>query len=85
MGLDTVELIARVETDFGVSIPDEVASTLTTPREVVDYLMTQPLIASKKSRETVALELWFLLEDQLSIERFRHNENSRFVEDMGID
>jgi acyl carrier protein len=85
MGLDTVELIVRIESDFGVSIPNEIAVTLSTPRRVIDYLMQQPSIASGKTRETVALELWFLLEDQLSIERFRYTEDSRFVEDMGID
>ena len=41
MGLDLVELAIRFEDAFGVAIPDKVASELTTPREVTDYLVTQ--------------------------------------------
>jgi acyl carrier protein len=40
MGLDVVELVVRFEDAFGISIPDEIAATLTTPREVTDYVMT---------------------------------------------
>ena len=41
MGLDSVELVIRFEDAFGISIPDDVAANLTTPREVTDYVMTQ--------------------------------------------
>jgi hypothetical protein len=85
MGLDLVEMVVRIEEEFEVRIPDEVAETLLTPRNVVDFLMTQPSIQSISSRETVALKLWFVLEDELGIERYLYTEDSRFIQDMGLD
>ena len=41
MGLATVELLIRLEDSFGVRIPDDVAETLTTPRLVTFYLLSQ--------------------------------------------
>lgn len=41
MGLDLVELIIRIEETFSIRIPDRVASKLTTPRKVTDFILTQ--------------------------------------------
>ena len=41
MGLDIVELVMGFEEEFGVEIPDEAASRMETPRQVLDYLMVR--------------------------------------------
>lgn len=41
MGLDVVELVIRIEETFSIRIPDRVASELTTPRQVADFILTQ--------------------------------------------
>src|SRR4030095_1882049 len=47
MGLDAVELVIRFEDAFGISIPDEVAASLTTPREVTDYIVTRVAVSDE--------------------------------------
>lgn len=38
MGLDIVEFVMDVEESFGISIPDDTAATLSTPRKLIDYV-----------------------------------------------
>jgi acyl carrier protein len=38
MGLDTVEFVMAVEDKFQISIPDDDAQNIATPRELIDYL-----------------------------------------------
>lgn len=85
MGLDIVELFIGFEDEFELKIPDEIAATLETPRMVIDYLMTTPEVKNKNwSRDFVAGKVWLLIEDNRgSISGY--NEDSYFVNDMGMD
>lgn len=85
MGLDLVETAMRIEEEFDVTISDEIAGTMTTPRIVIEFLMNQPNVSKQWSRDYVAITLWLLLEDELGISRNDFTEDSRFVQDMGAD
>jgi acyl carrier protein len=39
MGLDSVELVIRLEDELGIEIPDEAAARMYTPRDVIEYVM----------------------------------------------
>ena len=85
MGLDLVELVMRIEEEFDVTIPDESAAAMTTPRHVIEYLMLQPNVSIQWSHDYVAISVWLLIEDELGIDRHKFSEDSRFIEDMGAD
>ena len=83
MGLDLVELTIRVEEEFEITIPDEAAAKITTPGQLVEYLMGRPEVGEKWSRDYVHLSVWMMIEDELAIRREDFNDDSRFIEDMG--
>jgi hypothetical protein len=86
MGLDLVELMMRFEEEFETEIPDQVASTLLTPKNVIDYLITKSEIKNKAmTRENVAQKVWLIIEDEIGIDISKYDENSQFVNDMHID
>ncbi len=85
MGLDLVEMVYRIEEDFDITIPDEVAETLITPRNVIDYVMSRSEISEKWSRDYVQTTVWQIIEDEGGIQRKDFNDDSRFVQDMGLD
>ena len=85
MGLDLVEMVYRIEEEFEITIPDEIAPTLKTPRMVIDFLMSVPEISEKWSRSYVEISVWQIVEDEGGIERKDFDDDSRFIEDMGMD
>jgi acyl carrier protein len=84
MGLDLLETTLRIEEEFHIRIPDQDAEKLKTPRQVIDYLMSRPEVSGKWSRDYVDLSVWMILEEQ-AIKREDFTEDSRFIEDMGMD
>ena len=83
MGLDTVELILRVEEDFEIEIPNEIAEKLTTPRKFIDYVMSHPKFReAPPPREYIADRIWSIIEDVVGVSRKDYHEDSRIVDDM---
>ncbi|MDT4955712.1 MAG: Acyl-carrier [Acidobacteriota bacterium] len=82
MGLDTVELVMAFEEKLGVSIPDEDAPQLTTPRKVIDYIVNK--VGSRgMTREQVAVIVRQVIEDRTAIYDFSDDDD--FVNDMNLD
>lgn len=82
MGLELVEFVYVIEEEFEIEIPPDVAEKITTPRKLIDYLMTIPKIKEKWSRDYVSLTIMMILEDEIGVSREKMNEDSRFIEDL---
>jgi acyl carrier protein len=82
MGLDTVELVIAFEEKFGVSIPDEDASQLTTPCKVTEYIVGK-VGGRSLDREQVAAIVRQVVENQIATSDF--SDDDHFVNDMNLD
>jgi len=82
MGLELVGIVIRLEEEFDIKISDEDAVRITTPGQLVDYLMARPELA-KRSRDAVAESVWQIVEQEIGIDRKHFTEQSRFIQDMG--
>ena len=89
MSLDSVELIMAWEEEFGISISDEEASNLVTPRLAID-LITKKIhegLSTKMDRSTdrekVRNVLRSITRAQLGIGEFSDDDN--FVRNLGVD
>ena len=83
MGLELVELVCRLEEEFEITIPNEAAEKMTTPRAVIDHIASIPSVSSKWSRGYIEITVWLAVEDELGIDRNEFDLDSRFVQDMG--
>ena len=52
-------MVLRVEETFGVEIPDEVATTLETPRRIIDFLMTR--LDTRPPQTCISQEAFYFL------------------------
>jgi hypothetical protein len=59
MGLDSVELVIAFEEAFGISISDEAAASLRTPRDVTDLVMER--VATRPADECLRQQTLFRL------------------------
>lgn len=83
MGLELVEMVYRLEDEFEITLSDEETEKMTTPRHVIEFLLSRPEVSEKWSRDYVHLSVWMIIEDELGIDRNNFNDDSRFIEDMG--
>ena len=80
MGLDSVELIIAWEEAFGITITDEEAARMLTPRDVIE------LIAARRAdlvRDEIAARVREITLEQIG--NVDYGEDKRFIDDMGID
>jgi acyl carrier protein len=86
MGLDTVELVIRVEKQFDIGIPDADAARIATVGDlhayVVGVLRRQGRI---ESADSVDAQLRDIICDQLGVEPEDVVPSARFVDDLGAD
>ena len=82
MGLETVELIMAFEERFGIRIPDEDATELSTPRSVTLYIMGTA-VGTMMSRDEVARIVREVIVQETGTTEF--DEDSHFVNDLHID
>jgi hypothetical protein len=73
MGLDTVELVIRFEEAFGITIPDEDAERLATPREVTNYIMSRVVLSSEPA--CLSQQAFYFLREKF-VPRLHLNRNA---------
>jgi hypothetical protein len=86
MGLETVELVISWEQEFGITIPNSVASTLITPAQASDAIECL-LNSSGKPRDRSAIEA-IVRTTTLEISGMNPDDyriDGRFVQDFGLD
>lgn len=87
MGLESVELVMAVEEHFGISIPDEDASTLDTVGKLHIWVVNE---LRRLRRPTVPSTVVFdeireLICHQLGVSPERVVPDARFVQDLQMD
>jgi acyl carrier protein len=87
MGLDTVELIMRVEEHFGIEISNAEAAKLETVGLLHGYIVGELSQVGRFNgdRDAVYAQLRELICNQLGIEPEEVVPSARFVDDLGAD
>ena len=82
MGLDLVESVVAFVEKFGITITDEDASELSTPRKVTDYIMSK-IGGTGMTREQVVAMVRQIIEEQTATYGF--SDDDHFVDGMHLD
>ena len=87
MGLDSVEIVMKVEEHFDLSIPDADASTLVTVGMLHNWVVGElhRLNRHNVDSTTVFYELRDLICRQLGVKADRVVPEARFVQDLHVD
>lgn len=88
MGLDSVDLIIRVEKTFDISIPDRLAEKILTVGDMHDAVWTlllekdphQPIV-----RENFETYLNEIIADQIGVDVEELGKEKSFTNDLGVD
>jgi len=90
MGLDIVEMLMEVESEFGVDIPDADAERLTTVGALYDYVAARlsPELGEPVGGPYMG-ELWDryldVIEREIGVKRSTLLPHARFVQDLRMD
>jgi hypothetical protein len=86
MGLDTVEILMKVEKRFGIAVPDQVASNCITVADlqnvIVDLLVNQGRVRSRELEAEVYRDLVIIIVDQMGMHASDVRHDSRWIGDI---
>lgn len=86
MGLDTVEILMEVEEDFGISVPDSVASNCITVRDlqvvIIDLLVAKGRERWPELEQEVWMGLVTIVTEQMGMDTEAVRPESRWVGDI---
>ena len=88
MGLDAVETVLWAEGNFGISIPDEVASEMRTVGEFCTFIHQQLVLTDglkTKSTHQIFDEVRNYLINQLKIKPELITQHAEFIKYLGLD
>jgi acyl carrier protein len=82
MGLDTVELIYKIEEHFKLPIPDQEAEKMVTIRDILNYLIK---IANADSKSHIEQELLMIISDHAGVDVKDLWLDMSITSDLGLD
>jgi acyl carrier protein len=87
MGLDSVELVMKVEESYDISIPDDDAEKLITVGKLHEYVVAAVKRKGRKDLDpqTILTELRTIIAQQLGVNPKEIKPESHFVKDLQLD
>lgn len=82
MGMEGVELVMAAEEEFGITITDDEAAKILTPRDFIDAVAEK--VQGRMPRSEVAILIKQIVIETLGIKESEYFEDADFVRDLGI-
>jgi acyl carrier protein len=85
MGMESVEIVIRVEETFGIKISDAEAEIILTPRQLIELVMAKVVQSQpgQWSRLQVAEKIREIVIEVLACAK-EYREDAQFVKDLGL-
>lgn len=83
MGLDSVEILQRIEKHFAIAIPDSEAEKADTVGEIFEMVMRH--LSPGVDMDKVYREVVYIIADQTGIDEDQIQPHHSFTNDLGID